>query len=357
MERHNTGAYNTRLYEWNRQREAHQDMVRNFENIDMLRPLHKAIMMIQEKLGDVLDYAAMGQAVRNSSIGLKVRDPVEDVAALIGPIRQEPLREEVLDLASVRAGNGQRKFLDELSVPITSDGRRIRYFGPDALSRDSAWRASLFAEVVSRHAYFIYFIAVRALLVDFLERAERIITRRRWVLDFGLLQYNDNVPVPLLSWEENIKFRLFRAAFAAHGQTAVTDDVDILLGYHFRDAHVIAHFLEADLLGEEDEGEMPDGCMVVADTAHSAGGIWDRASFYRRYPGLGTNLAAPQAVASNGRAKVVHVAPAAERGRSLRIRTPVRRGKSNSRAQRGGTNTAPERRGNAPTSSRRFNYN
>ncbi|KAJ7920772.1 hypothetical protein B0H13DRAFT_1867270 [Mycena leptocephala] len=316
MERHNTGAYNTRLYEWNRQREAHQDMVRNFENIDMLRPLRKAIMMIQEKLGDVLDYAAMGQAGT-------------DNASFLTNYRY-------LSLATVDAS------VISALTPLAAIRRGVQAF---------------FAEVVSRHAYFIYFIAVQALLVDFLERAERIITRRRWVLDFGLLQYNDNVPVPLLSWEENVKFRLFGAAFAAHGQTAVTDDVDILLGYHFRDAHVIAHFLEADLLGEEDEGEMPDGCMVVADTAHSAGGIWDRASFYRRYPGLGTNLAAPQAVASNGRAKVVHVAPAAERGRSLRIRTPVRRGKSNSRARRGGTNTAPERRGNAPTSSRRFNYN
>ncbi|KAJ7789053.1 hypothetical protein B0H13DRAFT_1936499 [Mycena leptocephala] len=182
MERHNTGAYNTRLYKWNRQREAHQDMVRNFENIDMLRPLRKAIMMIQEKLGDVLDYAAMGQAVR---------DPVEDVAVLIGPIRQEPLREEVLDLASVRAGNGQRKFLDELSVPITSDGRCIHYFGPDALSCDLAWRASLFAEVVSRHAYFIYFIAGKIGLPIECSEAVQLPTIHLDVLD----QYqNDSQP-------------------------------------------------------------------------------------------------------------------------------------------------------------------
>ncbi|KAJ7847517.1 hypothetical protein B0H13DRAFT_1907261 [Mycena leptocephala] len=240
---HTRGLYYTAILDWNREREAHQETIRDFENQDMLRPLIKARIIIQQYLEGVIDRVAMGDEP-----GSDPYDPTEaswqpiDVAALKVSTRQDTALEEALDQISTA-------------------------FGTDTLQRDAAWRAGLAAEVWLRHAYVAHIIAVRALVLDFLERIERITTRRRWVLDLNLLHYDAIVPPPYLTWDEYARMRLFGFLFAGKGHTP----------YRFKDAHVIAHFWKP-IFGREDE---PAGVC--------AAGAWDRASFFQRYPSPGAN--------------------------------------------------------------------
>jgi hypothetical protein len=87
---HTRGLYYTAILDWNREREAHQETIRDFENQDMLRPLIKARIIIQQYLEGVIDWVAMGDEPESDPY-----DPTEaswqpiDVAALKVSARQD----------------------------------------------------------------------------------------------------------------------------------------------------------------------------------------------------------------------------------------------------------------------------
>jgi hypothetical protein len=241
------------------------DTEKDREDAIVLRPLWDALHVINGQLqtfvdkvamstGDMVDADAVEHLTQSVSgqwkdARTRVSSELDSTPEPVDPNEQAIATNQILDMISSPAGEGKRKIRDEPHAPYF--GLPKHQLTGDALRHHMVYRTSVQVEWMRRKSEMEAIADLRLYTLEHIRRARNATTSRRWYLDIADLHDDEDAPPPYLYRDEYMWLRLLHAAYRRKGHTEVSDTIDRILRYRFRETVVLRHVLYNGLFDEE----------------------------------------------------------------------------------------------------------
>ncbi|KAJ6448422.1 hypothetical protein C8R47DRAFT_1231025 [Mycena vitilis] len=164
----------------------------------------------------------------------------------------EEVMRKFLATISTDCGDGTRRVRDDLGVPVSEDGDRVRALSVAAMLNGAMYRLAilLFAQPRLMEIACVAALCARVLHVTF--ECAALASDRGMAYDETLLHQPGHFPPPFLHGIEYMHLRLLMYMFAREGDFDISDGIAQLLRYRLQEPAVITHFLCAGLLDPND---------------------------------------------------------------------------------------------------------
>ncbi|KAJ6498065.1 hypothetical protein C8R47DRAFT_1068958 [Mycena vitilis] len=239
------------------------------ENQEALRPADHARALMEDRAGPFLDYGAMalGEKVQldlfqhrlepDESDEQKAREEDEVDNYPLQPrtntdLLQAQVVASALNSLTIINPNGTASFRDDMGIPVSDDGARLRELSHDAVLLGPMYRLAIRVLAMSRRELIAFLTDLRSCMVETTDNGLALADVRRHKLDETELHQDAHYPPPYLHGYEYARLRLVHYTFAREGDADIANAIERLLRYRFLEAPIISHFLRAGLLDGND---------------------------------------------------------------------------------------------------------
>ncbi|KAJ6506226.1 hypothetical protein C8R47DRAFT_1209423 [Mycena vitilis] len=167
-------------------------------------------------------------------------------------VDHEEVMKKFLATISTDCGDGTRRVRDDLGVPVSEDGDRVRALSVAAMLNGAMYRLAILLFAQPRLMEIARVAALRARVLHVTFECDALADTRGIAYDETLLHQPAPFPPPFLHGIEYMHLRLLMYMFAREGDFEISDGIAQILKYRLREPAVITHFLCAGLLDPND---------------------------------------------------------------------------------------------------------
>ncbi|KAJ6484518.1 hypothetical protein C8R47DRAFT_1073123 [Mycena vitilis] len=240
------------IQEWTRNQGAFLARLYTVENADALALLRRADALIRHH-PELLDISRMrnNEFLDTDLVNVLQYPDITTESCTQFANRLQRVRDSV-NAYSPGLMDRPHSIHDIVYVPVAEDGSRLRQLSERALKQPLMYRYALLLIAKQHLDWITWYTELRLFVLAFIRYLDELFRRRRWELDETLLHQRAPIPPPYLHPFEYQRLRVLLYTFDAHGQDDVVRTIHKFLRYRFRDTEVVAHFLFAGLLENND---------------------------------------------------------------------------------------------------------
>jgi hypothetical protein len=181
----------------------------------------------------------------------RVSPDLDSSAGAIDSEEQAKATNEMLDLFSTSSGDGKRKVWDENDLPFF--GLPMHQITQDQYRHHIVYNMALQVEWMQHKLEMGAIADICCYALEHICCGRNSSSTHHWYLDIGDLHDDEDtiVPPPYLFGDEFMWMRLLCATYARKGHSEVSDTIDKVLSYRFRELAVLLHLLYSRLFDAE----------------------------------------------------------------------------------------------------------
>ncbi|KAJ6450141.1 hypothetical protein C8R47DRAFT_1230379 [Mycena vitilis] len=206
---------------------------RDEENRKMLLILSR-VHEVMSRAGPFLDQAAMRRGEKvNIDLHTYEVDRAESVEEKQDRADEDRDLTGLLSAFSTDAGDGILRVRDDLGIPVSEDGTRVRFLSCSAMLNGSMYRLVLRLLLHQNLAVVGLLSELHELMKEFIHYAMAVMKERRESYDLTLLHQLAHLPPPYLHGYQYARLRILQYMFARGGDVTVVNSIEELLRIRF----------------------------------------------------------------------------------------------------------------------------